>query len=322
MNLSKEFYQNLEVVIKRLDKEHGNIFKKIDWNKEADRCYQSMVDFFKRLNFEQFENDPVGVVDIRWNEYGGDIEIDFTPDNNLETAFDDGCIMNNSAVDNDEFFIEYFDCLGEDSFEKIDGDYFSLIGIFYEIFSEIVNPFVEDSNFQDLPKKDPYYITFNFSHDDEDPGVIFTTKEVVKETEFEKFERLKKEILESFKLYSDSYFNEKLLPISEILFLGMVDTNFNFKSMGDSTNGDEIFNSCGDIDLASFFPPNSGESIDEGFIEASSVLLKALKESAKSDIFKNIPKSGPIKFEFYLYEHKKITLCSINPDGTVELPSK
>ncbi len=157
------------------DKKMADIFKRIDWDDEAQRCHDDILSFFESSNISLFQEDKMGVIDIRWNEYGGDIEVDFMPENDLETAFDEGCIMNDSAIDNDSFFESYFGCSGEDSFEVIDRDYTALITLFYYVFIEIIASVASGEAIQKIPRKDPYYITFAFSHDDQEPAVIFNS---------------------------------------------------------------------------------------------------------------------------------------------------
>lgn len=118
--LSEKFYESLESnLIPRLENEPNKlILKKIDWENEANKCFLCLKAFFGELDLNSLkENDinEIGVIDICWNEYGSDIEVDFMPDNNFATAFDDGCIMNSSAIDNDDFFETYFDVNGEKS---------------------------------------------------------------------------------------------------------------------------------------------------------------------------------------------------------------
>jgi len=174
MKLSPEFYKHLEKIssVDTEDKKMTDIFKRINWSDEAQRCHDEILSFFESRDISLFQDDNVGVIDIRWNEYGGDIEVDFMPENDLDTAFDEGCIMNNSAIDNDSFFELYFGCSGENSFGVIDADYTALITLFYYIFIEIIDSVVETEAFQKIPRKDPYYVTFASFHDDE-PDVIF-----------------------------------------------------------------------------------------------------------------------------------------------------
>ena len=316
MKLSKDFYKKLDKTLKEnmVNKENISIIQKIDWNKEADRCLKSLKSFFDQLDFDQFKDDEVGVVDIRWNEYGGDIEIDFMPDNDFDTAFDQGCIMNSSAIDNDEFFIEYFDCMGEESHTKVDDDYFNLIYIFYLMFHEIIPVLIKDSCFKDLPRKTPYYISFAFSHDDKEPGILFPDNK----DETNKKEMLRKKILETFKAYSDKkYFNLKLEPVSKVMFLGSSEDSYNFCSLVSKENGDEIFNTCDDFNLSSFFEDGLSESAEENFDRASEILSEIIKESSKTEEFQSIPKDGAIEFELKLLGVKQKVLCCINPDGTV-----
>jgi|GEM_PF-6665734 len=320
MKLSKDFYRKLDEIIKTkmVAEDNADIIKKIDWNKEADRCLDELKNFFKELDVEELceeiEDETIGVVDVRWNEYGGDIEIDFMPDNDFNTAFDQGCIINSSAVDNDDFFMNNFNCTGEESYEKIDGDYPNLIFVFHNLFLEIVPVLIKDSHFIDLPKKTPYYMSFAFSHDDEKPEVLFTNKVV----DTENHEVLRKKILETFKAYADKkHFNTSFQPVSNVLFLGIAEYGFDFSSMVSNENGDEIFNTMDNFNLSSFFEDGSDKNIEDNFDRAADVLTEILKKCAITEEFQSIPKNGSITFELKLIGVKKKVLCSINPDGKV-----
>ena len=136
--LSKEFYTNIENLITERIKNEANklTLQKVDWEKEAENCFIGLTLLLGEVNLERLKEnsiDKIGVIDICWNEYGSDIEVDFMPDNNFETAFIDGCIMNDSAIDNDNFFKTYFDVNGENAWNKIGDDYHEIILVFYYI---------------------------------------------------------------------------------------------------------------------------------------------------------------------------------------------
>ncbi|MHA7060033.1 hypothetical protein ACWGOQ_0022590 [Aquimarina sp. M1] len=68
------------------------------------------------MSLERLKNkdiDEIGVIYLCWNKYGSNIEVDFMPDNDFETAFDQDCIKNDLAINNDTFFRTYFDVDGE-----------------------------------------------------------------------------------------------------------------------------------------------------------------------------------------------------------------
>lgn len=89
------------------------------------------------------------------------------PDNNFETAFDQGCIMNNATIDNDAFFMAYFNVNGENSWEEIGDDYPEIIGIYYCLIAEIAGILVQQEAFKNLPKKSFYHIGFASFHNEE-----------------------------------------------------------------------------------------------------------------------------------------------------------
>ncbi|UII31035.1 hypothetical protein LVD17_22340 [Fulvivirga ulvae] len=173
--LSSAFYAAIEPVTNNFENDNYKaILAQVDWEAEAKRCYNALVGFFRDTAPRLLANtrESIGVVDICWNEYGGNIEVDFMPGNDLETAFDEGCIMNTSAIDNDGFFEQYFSISGEDSFQVIDRDYSGLIMYFYKLIGEVIASVAKTEEFQSLPLKAPFYVTFSFFHDDE-RDVIF-----------------------------------------------------------------------------------------------------------------------------------------------------
>lgn len=174
--LTPAFYTDIEPVTDNFENsEFKAIMAKVDWEKEAEKCYNDLVSFFKRVDKQRLDRhkiESIGVVDICWNEYGGNIEVDFMPDNDLDIAFDEGCIMNDSAIDNDGFFEQYFNISGDVSFEVIDRDYSGVIMHFYKMIEQIIGAVAKTEEFRSLPLKKPFYVTFSFFHDDE-RDVIF-----------------------------------------------------------------------------------------------------------------------------------------------------
>ncbi|WP_103072552.1 hypothetical protein [Aquimarina sediminis] len=170
--LSSKFYDNLKnVVFDRLEnKNNKSILENVDWEQEAQKCFTSLSTFFKNINIERLHTngiDTIGVIDICWNEYGSDIEVDFMPNNDFDTAFDDGCIMNNSAIDNDNFFSLHFNTTGEESWQKIGDDYQEIILIFYYLIEDIIEAITQQKVFKNLPLKSPCHIGFASFHDEE-----------------------------------------------------------------------------------------------------------------------------------------------------------
>jgi len=175
--LSQKFYDNLKsIVFKRFEnKNNKSILEKVDWELEAEKCLNQLTTFFKRINVERLKKsniDKIGVVDICWNEYGSDIEVDFMPNNDFNTAFNEGCIMNNSAIDNDAFFEQHFNVSGEEAWEKIGDDYIEIISIFYYLISEIIEIVSQQTEFKSLPKKSPCHIGFASFHDEERTKIL------------------------------------------------------------------------------------------------------------------------------------------------------
>ncbi len=170
--LSNNFADKLKKILSESINNEVNkaIIKKIDWETEAERCLLDLSVFFDSTTVVRLQNndiDTIGVVDICWNEYGSDIEVDFMPNNDFEKAFDKGCIMNNSAIDNDEFFKTNFNVVGEDIFDKLGDDYNGVITIFSEIIMEIITTVAEQDEFKKLPLKSPCHFGFSLYHDAE-----------------------------------------------------------------------------------------------------------------------------------------------------------
>ena len=178
--LSQNFYTNIKtIVIPRIeDQANKLIIKNIDWENEANNYLLSLIIFFDKINLQDLKEnniDKIGVIDICWNEYGSDIEVDFMSDNDFEKAFYNGCIMNNSAIDNDKFFKTYFNVDGENAWERIGDDYQTIILAFYYLINDIINVVIQQNEFKILPKKTPYHIGFASFHDAERTN-IFTKK--------------------------------------------------------------------------------------------------------------------------------------------------
>lgn len=178
--LSKNFYQNIEqLVMPRINNDLNKLqFENIDWEKEAAKCLSSLKKFFESINVEKLNDngiDKIGVVDICWNEYGSTIEVDFMPDNNFETAFDEGCIMNDSAISNEEFFRTYFEVDAEKAWEKLEGDYLEVITSFCCLIKDIIGTVADQDEFKALPKHSPYHVGVAGFHDEQ--REIILTKE-------------------------------------------------------------------------------------------------------------------------------------------------
>lgn len=169
--LSQKFYDNLKnIVLERLeDTNNKTILESIDWEQQAQKCLTELTSFFENVSMERLKNnsmDKIGVVDICWNEYGSDIEVDFMPNNDFETAFEDGCIMNDSAINNDTFFDTYFNTTGEEAWKKVGNDYHEIILTFYYIIKEIIKKVTLQEAFKNLPLKSPCHIGFASFHDE------------------------------------------------------------------------------------------------------------------------------------------------------------
>ncbi len=170
--LSESFYVKLEAALNtRVENEQNKkILKNIDWEFEAEHCILSLQKFFSKKTPDFFcdcDVQEIGVIDICWNEYGGNIEIDFMPSNNFETAFDDGCIMNNHAIDNDRFFKKYFNTDSESAGDDIPDDYFIIPLVFYYIFEDIAKDVANLEEVKQLPLLSPSHIAFAICSDDE-----------------------------------------------------------------------------------------------------------------------------------------------------------
>ncbi len=176
--LSQEFYNEIRLVVEENIEEENNklIIKKMDWQELASNCFNQINSFFDKLSAQDLEDNEIreiGAISFNWNQYGGDITIDFTPENDKETAFDEGYIMAESAIDNDPFFQKYFECSGDKSFQTLGNDYAFLIRLFELLIIEITPEIVQTDAFNKLPRKSPCLFGFS-AFDDELPEVFYT----------------------------------------------------------------------------------------------------------------------------------------------------
>ena len=176
--LSDAFLSKINSIIEEeIEDENNKItIRKINWEVEAKNCFDQIISFFDKISLQELKDndiEEIGAISFNWNQYGGDITIDFTSDNDEETAFDEGYIMANTAIDNDTFFQKYFNCTGEDSFEEIGDDYTYLIYCFNLVLEEIITAVVQTNTFTKLPIKSPCLVGFS-AFDDELPEVFYT----------------------------------------------------------------------------------------------------------------------------------------------------
>lgn len=175
--LTQNFYTNLKKMLDtQIDEtENMEILKKVDWEVEAKNCVESLEIFFELTDAEKLQRssiEKIGVIDICWNEYGSDFEVDYMPSNDFTTAFDDGCIMNNHAIDNDAFFKKYFNTDGESAFGDIGTDYHGIIFIFLYLIEDIIEKVSELGSFKKLPKQLPCHVGISGYHDSERDNIF------------------------------------------------------------------------------------------------------------------------------------------------------
>lgn len=176
--LSEDFYSKITSILEeRIEKDTNKaIIRKIDWEELSLNCFNQIISFFDKMSVQDLKDNDIveiGAISFNWNQYGGDITIDFTPDNDEETAFDEGYIMADTAIDNDCFFQKYFDCTGEDSFETIGYDYTFLIYLFQLVIKEIIPEIAQKDVFNKLPRESPCHFGFS-AFDDELPEVFYS----------------------------------------------------------------------------------------------------------------------------------------------------
>lgn len=179
--LNQDFYNKVAVIIDEKIENANNKsnIKKIDWEELSLSCFNQIISFFDKLslqNLKDNEIEEIGAISFNWNQYGGDITIDFTPDNDEETAFSAGYIMAESAIDNDSFFQKYFDCTGEDSFETVGDDHYDytfLIYLFQLVIEAIIPEIVRTDTFNKLSRKSPCLFGFS-AFDDESPEIFYS----------------------------------------------------------------------------------------------------------------------------------------------------
>ncbi|MDR7212074.1 hypothetical protein [Flavobacterium piscis] len=176
--LSGNFYKKVNHVIDEKIENVNNkpIIKKIDWEELSLSCFNQIISFFDTVSVQNLEDndiDKIGAVSFNWNQYDGNITIDFSPDNNEDTAFDEGYIMADTAIDNNSFFQKYFDCTGENSFETVGDDYTVIIYLFQLVIEKIISEITQMDVFNKLPRKSPCHFGFS-AFDDELPEIFYS----------------------------------------------------------------------------------------------------------------------------------------------------
>lgn len=181
IKLSSAFYCKITSILNEKIENNTNksIIKKIDWEALAISCFDQIVSFFDTISVQSLKDNDIieiGAISFNWNQYGGDITIDFTPDNDKDTAFDKGYIMAESAIENDSFFQTYFDCSGENSFITVGDDHYDytqLIYLFQLVIEAIIPEIVRTDSFNKLPRKSPCLFGFS-AFDDESPEIFYS----------------------------------------------------------------------------------------------------------------------------------------------------
>ena len=179
--LNDAFYSKVNSIIteKVVAEKNKAILKTIHWQEVAEDCFIQINSFFDKLSIVDLKDNDikeVGAISFNWNQYGGDITIDFTPTNDKKSAFNEGYIMAESAIDNDAFFQKYFNCSGENSFTTVGDDHYDytyLIYFFQLVIEAIIPEIVKTNAFQKLPRQSPCLVGFA-AFDDELPEVFYT----------------------------------------------------------------------------------------------------------------------------------------------------
>lgn len=174
--LSKVFFDDIKELIEGgniENEETQNVLRTVDWQEVYDECSSQIINFFENLTIENLESNNIsviGAISFNWNEYDGDITIDFSPSNDVETAYNEGYIMADSAIDNDWFFQKYFSVDGEESLEVVDSDIIYAFSLIIEqVFPNISNV----TSIQRFKRKSPCLVAFS-AHDDELPEIFYT----------------------------------------------------------------------------------------------------------------------------------------------------
>ena len=179
--LNEDFYRKVNLVIDEKIENNNNrtLLRKINWEELSLSCFNQITSFFDTISVEKLEDndiEKIGAISFNWNQYGGDITIDFTPNNNKDTAFDEGYIMADTAIDNNSFFQKYFGCTGKDNFETVGDDHYDytfLIYLFQLVIEEIIPEIAQTNVFNKLPRKSPCHFGFS-AFDDELPDIFYS----------------------------------------------------------------------------------------------------------------------------------------------------
>lgn len=177
--LSNVFYEKIKQLLEEgniENEEVQNVLETVDWQEVYDQCRSQIICFFERLTIENLEENDIsaiGAISFNWNQYGGNITIDFSPSNDVETAYNEGYIMADTAIINDWFFQKYFSIDGEESLNFIDRDYNYIIYAFSLIIEELFPNISDVSAIQRFKRKSPCLVAFS-AYDDELPEIFYT----------------------------------------------------------------------------------------------------------------------------------------------------
>jgi predicted DNA-binding WGR domain protein len=135
--------------------------------------------------------------------------------------------------------------------------------------------------------------------------------------------RIKTEMLDSFKLFSDEKYTGSVEPVSMIVFGAtgpIVDpADYEFMGYGYNKNG-SVFESVGGINFDDIITADveDEDAYNEQFNNACTIAIEALKELAAVEEFKAIHKIGPVVFALSIEDQLNRTLGRIHPDGVFE----
>lgn len=199
--LSDSFHQFLKVKVKDFEEsKYAKTFQKINWEKEAEKVFQSICSYWKKLKEKDIE--PIGIFDIRWDDAATQYSIEFdydTESNDPKNAMEEGAVDNESVIDFSDLIRKNLKEEPDDIWETMGEDYIVMQNILCKMSREIILQTLKEDSFLQIEKQTPYYLMFAYHHDDEESEVIFDSSGKIKNSPYQE---LTKKGIDLSKLYN------------------------------------------------------------------------------------------------------------------------
>ncbi|EKP14184.1 MULTISPECIES: WGR domain-containing protein [Leptospira] len=199
--LSDSFHQFLKVKVKDFEEsKYAKTFQKINWEKEAEKVFQSVCSYWKKLKEKNIE--PIGIFDIRWDDAATQYSIEFdydTGSNDPKNAMEEGAVDNESVIDFSDLIRKNLKEEPDDIWETMGEDYTVMQNILCKMSKEIILQTLKENSFLQIEKQTPYYLIFAYYHDDEESEVIFDSSGKIKNSPYPE---LTKKGIDLSKLYN------------------------------------------------------------------------------------------------------------------------